>query len=86
MIPELALHKDPFLGQLNQVQEMQTNCKVQNKSPVIRETETEKKFFFPLAFSRAAPVAYGGSQARGLIRAGATDLHQSHSNAKSLTH
>ena len=32
---------------------------------------------------RAAPSAYGGSQARGLIRAVATGLHQSHSNAKS---
>ena len=32
-------------------------------------------------FSRAAPVAYGGSQARGLIRAVAADLR--HSNAGS---
>ena len=38
-------------------------------------------FFFCLfAFSRAAPAAYGGSQARGVIRAVATGLHQSHSN------
>ena len=35
-------------------------------------------FFF--SFSRATPVAYGGSQARGLIRAVATGPHQSHSN------
>ena len=35
-------------------------------------------FFFP----RAAPVAYGGSQARSLIRAEAAGLHQSHSNAR----
>ena len=33
------------------------------------------------AFSRATPVAYGGFQARGLIGAVATGLHQSHSNA-----
>ena len=33
------------------------------------------------AFSRAAPAAYGGSHARGLIGAVATGLHQSHSNA-----
>ena len=41
-------------------------------------------FIFCLfAISRATPVAYGGSQARGLIRAVAADLHQSHSNARS---
>ena len=32
---------------------------------------------------RAAPVAYGGSQARGLIGAVAAGLRQSHSNARS---
>ena len=40
-------------------------------------------FFFGLFFFRAAPVAYGGSQARGLIRAVAASLRQSHSNARS---
>ena len=42
-------------------------------------------FFFCLffAFSRAAPAAYGGFQARGLIGAIATSLHQNHSNAGS---
>ena len=39
-------------------------------------------FFFVL-FSRAAPSAYGGSQARGRIRAVATSLHQSQSPARS---
>ena len=34
-------------------------------------------------FFRATPVAYGGSQARGLIRAIAPSLRQSHSNARS---
>ena len=34
-------------------------------------------------FSKAAPVAYGGSQARGLIRAVAASLCHSHSNAGS---
>ena len=51
-----------------------------------------KMIFFPLflvfvfclfAFSRTAPAAYGGSQARGLIGAVATGLRQSHSNAGS---
>ena len=38
-------------------------------------------FFF--AISWAAPAAYGGSQARGLIWAVATSLRQSHSNTRS---
>ena len=37
-------------------------------------------FFFLL---KAAPAAYGGSQARGLNGAVAAGLHQSHSNAGS---
>ena len=36
--------------------------------------------------SRATLKAYGSSQARGGIRATATSLHHSHSNARSLTH
>ena len=36
-----------------------------------------------VAISWAAPAAYGGSQARGLIGAVATGLHHSHSNAGS---
>ena len=42
-------------------------------------------FFCLFAFSRAAPT-YGGSQARGLIRAAAADLRHSHSNARSEPH
>ena len=38
---------------------------------------------FLIAFSRAAPSPYGGSQARGLIGAVASDLRQGHSNAGS---
>ena len=37
-------------------------------------------FFCLFAFSRAVPMAYGGSQARCLIGAVATSLRQSHSN------
>ena len=40
-------------------------------------------YFCLVAFSRAAPEAYGSSQARGLIGAVAAGLHQSHSNAGS---
>ena len=45
-------------------------------------------FFFFCLFvsSRAAPVAHGGSQVRGQIRAIAIGLHHSHSNTGSLTH
>ena len=44
----------------------------------------ERSFFFSFfVFSRAAPVAYGGSQARGRVGAVATDLHQSHSDSGS---
>ena len=42
-------------------------------------------FCFVLLF-RATPVAYGGSQARGRIRATAASLHHSHSNAGSESH
>ena len=39
--------------------------------------------FCLFVFSRAAPVAYGGSQARGLIGATAAGLRQRHSYARS---
>ena len=38
------------------------------------------------AFSRAPPMAYGGSQARGPVGAVATSLHYSHSNARYKLH
>ena len=40
-------------------------------------------FFLSFVFSRATPTAYGGSQARGLIRGVAAGLLQSYSNAGS---
>ena len=43
-------------------------------------------FFLSFCHSWAAPAAYGGSQARGQIRAVATGLHQSHSKAGSKPH
>ena len=43
-------------------------------------------FFVFLLFLWAAPVAYGGSQARGLIRAAGAGLHHSHSNTGSEPH
>ena len=43
-------------------------------------------FICLFAISWAAPEAYGGSQARGLMGATAAGLHQSHSNAASKLH
>ena len=40
-------------------------------------------YLFVFRLSRAAPVAYGGSQARGQIEAVAAGLHNSHSNSRS---
>ena len=46
---------------------------------------TAYSFLFVCLFVsfRAAPTAYGGSQARGVIRAVGISLRQSHSNARS---
>ena len=43
-------------------------------------------FLCVYVFSRSAPVAYGGSQTRGLIEAVAVGLHHSHINAGSEPH
>ena len=49
--------------------------------------DLKSHFFFCLfAISWATPAAYGGSQARGLIGAIATSLHQGHSNVGSRPH
>ena len=56
-------------------------CLVDKKSDIIPWVLFLFLFFFCLfVFSRATPAAYGGSQARSLIRTAATSLHQSHSN------
>ena len=46
---------------------------------------TGSPFYFILLF-RAVPAVYGGSQAKGRIRATAASLLRSHSNTGSLTH
>ena len=43
-------------------------------------------FLFFLFFLRAAPVAYGSSQARGRFRVAAASLHYSHYNTGSEPH
>ena len=63
------------------------NSKPQSSNPMVSRFSVAGPilfFFFGLfAISWAAPAAYGGSQARGLIGAVATSLRQSHSNAGS---
>ena len=58
---------------------------MQSKRGRKRKIEQIEKFYFILffAFSRAAPTAYGDSQARGLIGAVVASLCQSHSNVGS---
>ena len=46
-------------------------------------SSVEFLFFLSFCLFKAAPVAYGGSQARGLIGAVAAGLRQSHSNTRS---
>ena len=43
-------------------------------------------YFLSFCLFRAAPAAYGDSQARGPIGAEAAGLHQSHSNVGSKLH
>ena len=61
--------------------------KIKNKAVAILVVQKKIFFFFDLfSFSRAAPAAYGVSQARGLIGAVAASLRQSHSNTGSEPH
>ena len=81
----------------------QTSLKKHPKMIVVRVIEVRKTlytffFFLSFFFFRATPETYGGSQARGLIRAVAAGLQHSgilaasaayttaHGNAGSLTH
>ena len=53
----------------------------------LNNINTQKVFlFFFLPFLGPLPITYGGSQARGLIRAVASGLRQSHSNSGSKPH
>jgi len=61
-----------------------------SEKDVIEEEEHTPTYyeciFLVVVFSRTAPVAYGGSQARGPIGATAPSLHHSHSNTGSKPH
>ena len=68
------------------------NCKIYRaewkesvKNHKVKIRQLSKLFFLLLLF-RAAPAAYGGSQAWGQIRAATAGLHHSHSNTGSWTH
>ena len=66
----------------------QETCLLSKESTVSRPGAVgglELLIFFFL-FLRAAPSAYGGSQARGQIRAAAAGLHHSHNNTRSELH
>ena len=56
------------------------NCKVRSKGTCFIY------LFIYFWLSRAAPMAYGSSQARGQIGATAANLHHSHSNAGSVNY
>ena len=57
--------------------------RIKMKSSFCMKFEVFVCLFVCFSFSMAALGAYGGSQARGLIRAGAAGLHHNHSNTGS---
>jgi len=63
-------------------QGLQVGQGVEVRAPGLQLEEGAFSFFCFLLF-RAAPMAYGSSQARGLIGAAAAGLHHSHSNTRS---
>ena len=56
------------------------------KEASYRRLRLEKSPFLFFFLFRAAPVAHGGSQARGQTRATAAGLHHNHSNVGSKLH
>ena len=58
---------------------------IKKNIPIYRNVVLET-FFFLFCLFRASPTAYGGFQARGQIRATATSLHHSYSNARFKPH
>ena len=71
----------------NEIKVRLKNRKIYNRE----DQQTQKLLLFSFLFFggggfRATPVAYGGSQARGRIRATAASLHHSHSNVGSEPH
>ena len=92
----LASHKDSFRCKSHRLgfnfgkakcQKLSGDLNTDEDRIMVTENNTWVTFFFFFLsfclFSRAAPAAYGGSQARGQIRAVATGLDHSHSNSGS---
>ena len=52
----------------------------------IKDSLYSCSFYFYFLLFRATLMAYGGSQARGLIRATSASLHYNHSNTGSEPH
>ena len=61
------------------------SCAPSSQTSALVPRETTFPFFSFCVF-RAAPMAYGSSQARGQIRAAAASLYHSHSNARFEPH
>ena len=59
---------------------------LQQGHQILNTTSGLLLFFFFFLLFRAIPSAYGGSQAKGPIRATAASLYHIYSNARSLTH
>ena len=68
-------HKSKF-SHIKREVKMRANSRILKK-----ESEFQDVFFLSFFVFRAAPVAYGGFQARGPIGVLAAGLHQNHSNA-----
>ena len=62
-----------------------SNFALLRKRGLRAEVQTHN-FFLIFCLLRATPMAYGGSQSRGLIRATAASLRQSHRNARPKQH
>ena len=63
-------------------------CKLHTRFPGLSAKKKRVKYLINDFFFlfRAAPMAYGSSQARGRIGAAAAGLHHSHSNTRSKPH
>ena len=69
--PALALQQFGYCCDLSLTPDWEIPC-------AVGTAKKKKKYFFFLVLFKATPTAYGGFQARGLIRAAAAGLRHSH--------